>query len=74
MIFISQSYKGKAWTEHELKNAQNRAFKENKEYILPIILEEVEIEGLLDTIGYLKASEYTIHEIVDITIRKLNSG
>lgn len=72
MIFISKYYKEKAWTGHELKNAQNRAFKENKEYILPIFLEDVQIEGLLDTLGHLKASEYSISEIVDITIKKLN--
>ena len=57
---------------HELKNAQNRAFHENKEYILPIYLEDVELEGLIDTIGHLKTSEYTYEEICDIIIEKIN--
>lgn len=72
MIFISKYYKEKAWTGHELKNAQNRAFKENQEYILPVYLEDIQIDGLLDTVGYLKTSEYSSSEIVDITITKLN--
>lgn len=72
VIFISQNYKDKAWTIHELRNAQNRAFHENKEYILPIYLEDVELEGLIDTIGHLKANEYSYEEICDIIIEKIN--
>lgn len=71
VIFISLFYKNKAWTKHELKNAQNRAFLDNKEYILPIFLEDVELEGLNDTIGYIKASEYTDSNIVDLIIEKI---
>lgn len=73
VIFISESYKNKAWTRHELKNAQNRAFSENKEYILPIFLEKVELAGLNDTTGYLNASEFSECEIVDFIIEKCNN-
>lgn len=73
VIFISESYKNKAWTRHELKNAQNRAFSENKEYILPIFLEEVELDGLNDTTGYLNASVFSEREIVDFIIEKCNN-
>lgn len=72
VIFVSQNYKNKAWTMHELKNAQNRAFHENKEYILPIYLEDVELDGLNDTIGYIKASEFSESEIADLIIEKVN--
>lgn len=72
VIFVSQNYKDKAWTRLELKSAQNRAFHENKEYILPIYLEDVELDGLNDTIGHLKSSEYTYEEICGIIIEKIN--
>lgn len=72
VVFISQSYKDKAWARHELRNAQNRAFHENREYILPIYLEDVELDGLIDTIGHLKTSEYTYEEICNIIIEKIN--
>lgn len=72
VIFISNSYKNKTWTRHELRNAQNRAFLENKEYILPVILENVELDGLNDTIGYLNASEFSESDIVDLIIEKLH--
>lgn len=71
VIFISSSYKSKAWTRHELKNAQNRAFTDNKEYILPIFLEDIELEGLNDTIGYIKTSEFSESEIIDLIIEKI---
>lgn len=73
IIFVSQNYKNKTWTKHELKNAQNRAFHENNEYILPIYLEDdVELDGLNDTVGFLKKSEYTYDEICDIIIEKIS--
>jgi tetratricopeptide (TPR) repeat protein len=34
VIFLSEAYAKKLWTRHELKQAQDRAFRENKEYIL----------------------------------------
>lgn len=71
VIFVSKSYKNKAWTQHELKSAQNRAFIENKEYILPIFLEHVKLDGINDTIGYINASEFSESEIVDLIIEKL---
>lgn len=72
VIFISNSYKNKTWTRHELRNAQNRAFIDNREYILPIFLENVELDGLNDTIGYLNASEFSESEIVDLIIEKIH--
>lgn len=72
IIFVSQNYKNKAWTMHEFKNAQNRAFHENKEYILPIYIEDVELDGLIDTIGHIKASEFLENEIIDLIIEKVN--
>lgn len=71
VIFVSDNYKNKAWTKHELKSAQNRAFVENKEYILPIFLEDIKLDGLNDTIGYIKASEFSESEIVDLIIEKI---
>jgi hypothetical protein len=35
IMFISEAYKEKLWSNHERKSAQSRAFSENREYILP---------------------------------------
>src|SRR5438132_9667047 len=53
VIFISRNYTRKLWTQHELRQAQSRAFEENIEYILPAKLDDTEITGLPSTIGYI---------------------
>lgn len=71
VIFISKYYKEKNWTRHELKNAQNRAFIDNKEYILPIFIDDVELDGLNSTIGYIWADEFMDFEIANLIATKL---
>jgi hypothetical protein len=58
VIFISSSYITKMWTVHERKSAQERALREReKEYILPIAVERVNLPGLPSTISYLSVRE-----------------
>ena len=47
VMFVSEDYAERLWTNHERKNAQVRAFQENKEYILPVRLDYTEIPGFL---------------------------
>lgn len=54
MIFVSKAYKEHAWTTHEIRSARARALNEKgNEYILPIKVDETELDGLVPTIGYL---------------------
>jgi hypothetical protein len=54
IIFISKEYAEKAWTNHELKAAQARAFTEKgAEYILPVRFDDTEVAGILPTTGFL---------------------
>ena len=72
VVFISSSYMKKLWTHLELRAAQNRAFLENTEYILPLQLEpNIQIPGLADTIGYLDVNKYTTDQIVKIIYDKV---
>ncbi|WP_052769883.1 toll/interleukin-1 receptor domain-containing protein [Paenibacillus sp. IHB B 3415] len=71
LMIISEHYSRKFWTKHERLAAQARAFKENREYILPLILDDTEIPGILPTVGYLDLRENCIEEIIDILIKKL---
>lgn len=74
VVFVSSSYTKKAWTRHELKAAQNRAFLENREYILPLLLESnINLLGLPDTIGYISAKDHTVTQIVNIIYEKVYS-
>jgi hypothetical protein len=69
VIFISKSYSEKLWTKHELRSAQARAFEDNREYILPVRLDETELPGVLPTIGYI--SNKSPEDLADLIICKL---
>ena len=70
IIFISDSYAKRQWTNHERKSAQARAFKESKEYILPIKFDDTEISGLDETVAYLDANIYSPKEVSKIFLEK----
>lgn len=72
IVFVSSSYIKKAWTRHELKAAQNRAFLDNAEYILPLLLEpEINLPGLPNTIGYISTKDHTMSQIVKMICEKV---
>jgi hypothetical protein len=73
IMFLSDNYAKKLWTNHERKNAQARAFKESREYILPIRLDNTTIPGINDTIGYINYNDYSVDEIAEIIIKKIKS-
>lgn len=72
VIFVSRHYVEKAWTKHELKSAQARAFQQNSEYILPIKLDDTELPGIPRTIGYIDIRHIKIDKIANLLIEKLN--
>ena len=53
VVFISNHYARKLWTNHERQSAQARAFSEQREYILPARFDDTEIPGMHATIGYI---------------------
>ncbi|SFM63703.1 TIR domain-containing protein [Chitinophaga sp. YR627] len=71
VMFISKDYKEKLWTNHERKSAQERAFKENEEYILPFRLDATEIPGIRATTGYLSREKYDCQQLADAIMKKL---
>lgn len=71
IIFVSEAYARKLWTRHELQQAQARAFKENREYILPLRLDDTEIPGLNHTVGYIDLRTTGLNKISDLILRKL---
>jgi hypothetical protein len=71
VIFILEHYAQKLWTTHERKSAQARAFVENKEYILPVKLDDTELPGLRETVGYLDLRKMSINDLTQLTLQKL---
>lgn len=74
VIFISEHYKNKRWTNHERESAQARAFSENREYILPARFDDTEIPGMLPTTGYIKLDKISPKEFASLIIEKLKQS
>lgn len=71
VIFISKHYAKKLWTNHERRAAQERAFKESSEYILPARFDDTPVPGLPDTVGYISLKERTPEELAALIAEKL---
>jgi hypothetical protein len=72
VMFLSKHYAAKQWPTLERRAAQERAFKENREYILPIRIDDTSIPGILDTVAYQDLRQKSIEEIYEILKRKLS--
>lgn len=72
IIFISKSYAEKVWTNHERKSAQERAFVESREYILPARFDETEIPGLPSTVSYIDLNAKMPEQLAKIILKKIN--
>jgi len=71
VIFVSREYNEREWTIHERRSAQARALKEKgEEYILPIKVEDVELDGLAPTVGYVTLTKGLEH-IGHLLLKKL---
>jgi hypothetical protein len=74
VMFISQAYAEKMWTRQERRSAMARAMQQKKAYILPIRLDQTELEGLLPTVHYINFADYSEEEIVGLILEKLDSA
>lgn len=72
LMLLSENYSKKLWTSHEREHAQARAFRENREYILPIRLDNTEIPGIAETVGYIEFDKSSAEQIADLISRKLS--
>lgn len=72
VMFISEAYRKKLWTNHERKSAQARALSESQEYILPAFFDEsVEVPGLLKTTGYIALDGRSPVDLAVLIVKKL---
>jgi len=70
VLFASKRYAEKLWTNRELRSAQARAIRENKEYILPAHFDNIEIPGLRKTVDYVDLRKTTPEVLSEIIISK----
>lgn len=73
LMFISENYARKLWTKRERESAQARAFRESREYILPLRLDNTTLPGIEDTVGYIDLNSTTHEEVVQLLGEKLKA-
>ena len=71
VMFISQYYPLKKWTNVERMAAQERSFRDANEYFLPLRLDDTQVPGLTETTGYRDLRQQPLEEIVDLLEQKL---
>ena len=72
MLFVSQHYAEKMWPRLERRSALARAMEEKAAYVLPVRLDDSEIDGLLPTVGIVDARRLGIDKIVEAALRKFS--
>ncbi len=73
VVFISKRYAEKLWTTHERRSAQERAFKEHSEYILPARFDGTRLPGLRDTIGYIDLTSRAPEVFAKLIVAKIGN-
>lgn len=71
LMFISTNYAKKLWTKRERESAQARAFRESREYILPLRLDDTALPGIEDTVGYIDLRNTSSEEVVRLLTAKV---
>ena len=74
VFFVSRHYAEKMWTRVERRASMSRAMTERREYVLPVRLDDTELEGLLPTTFYLDANRLGLDQIVELIKQKLEGN
>jgi hypothetical protein len=74
VLFASEAYVRRAWSDHERSSAQDRAFRSRSAYLLPVRFDDAEIPGLRETIGHVDARVVSPAALVQLLITKLRSA
>jgi hypothetical protein len=73
VMFISDHYAKKLWTNFERQAAISRMLKEQTAYILPIRLDDSTLPGFPETVGYIDLRTVTLPEVYDLLRMKLGA-
>jgi hypothetical protein len=74
VILVSKDYVKKRWPRHEFHAVQARVFEQfDQAYMLPIRIDNADLQGLLSTVGHLSLKSMSIQEAA-IIIRETIKG
>lgn len=71
VLFVSEDYGRKVWTNHERQSAQERALREHREYVLPVVFDETRLPGLRSTVGHVDARRTDPDDVAELIKKKI---
>ena len=71
VMFISEAYVEKPWTNHERRSALSRAIREKGEYVLPVRFDDTPVPGLPGDVKFLRANDYAPAELATLIAEKI---
>ena len=72
VMFISNDYPLKRWTEEERLSAQEHALRDAHEYFLPLRLDDTGVPGIEATRGYRDLRQHSMESVVNFIEEKLS--
>jgi len=71
LMFISKHYPLKQWTNHERESIQARVFEGGVDYLIPVLLDDTEVPGVLPTIGRIDGRQNDPSQVAALIQTKL---
>lgn len=73
VVFLSEKYPERDWTEFEVSVGKSAAKKRTQEYLLPLIVDDVKIVGIYDTVAYVDLRKVGIERAADLLAEKVQA-
>jgi len=73
VIFLSNHYPERDWSDFELSIGKAAANNRTNEYLLPLRLDNVDVVGIHSTIGYIDLHQVGVEKTAEILADKVNS-
>lgn len=74
VIFLSESYPERDWTEFEVSIGKSAAKKRTQEYLLPLIVDDVKVVGISDSVAHVDLRKVGIDGAADLLAEKVQTA
>jgi hypothetical protein len=74
VVFLSESYPERNWTEFEVSIGKSAAKKRTQEYLLPVLVDDVKVVGISDTVGYVDLRKVDVERAAELLAEKVEAA
>ncbi|GAA3553261.1 TIR domain-containing protein [Marinobacter xestospongiae] len=74
VVFLSESYPERDWTDFELSVGREAAEKRTEDYLLPLRIDDVKVVGIRSTVGYVDLRQVGVDKAADLLAEKLEAA